>query len=131
MPGLLDKLLKEKPKAPSEVVTKLVAAFDGLGKSDKSAEQVSKYLGYAKVLLFGDEEHEAVKENAVQLAVEAANTDLLTLFVRNLHQLDFEARKDTAQVYGALVRIKDANDNMPGAAYVRAHPELLDTLFNG
>lgn len=130
----LDKLLKERPKSPAEVVAKLSAAFELLAssaKSEKALEQVSKYLGQAKLLLFGDDEHEATRDVAIALAVEAARTDLMSRFVKHLYELDFEARKDVAAVYGALVRIKDADDRTPGATYVQAHPELLTFLFEG
>ena len=133
MPGILDKLLKEKPKAPPEVAAKLVGAFESLatGKNDKILEQITKYLHFAKMLLFGDDEHEATKDNALALAIEATRTDLLARFIKGMHELDFEARKDVASVYGAIVRIKDAEDQAPGAAYVQAHPELMAYMFEG
>jgi hypothetical protein len=46
--------------------------------------------------------------------------------------LDFETRKDAAQVFGALVRIKeDAAERSPGAIYVEQHPDILRRLFDG
>jgi calcium binding protein 39 len=45
--------------------------------------------------------------------------------------LDFEARKDAAQVFGATVRIKDAEEKAPGAAYVLQRPYILNMLFQG
>lgn len=135
IPGLLDKLLKEKPKAPPEVVAKLLAAFESLqhGKTDKILEQITKYLQFAKMLLFGDDEREATKENALALAIEATNTTLLARLIKGMYELDFEARKDVASVYGAIVRIKekDGEDRAPGADYMQAHPELLESLFDG
>ncbi|PNH12115.1 Degreening-related dee76 protein [Tetrabaena socialis] len=136
----LDKLLKEKPKTPTEVVTKLLTAFDSLTATrrsnddramEKTHESVAKYLGFAKLLLFGDDEHEATKENATALAFEASRTELLSMIVKHLAELEFESRKDAAQVFGAIVRIKDNEERGPGASYVVAHPELPTLLFRG
>ncbi|KAG2450688.1 hypothetical protein HYH02_004527 [Chlamydomonas schloesseri] len=140
-PAFLQKLLAEKPKTPAEVVSKLTAAFEALQTAgrglrdekalDKAHESVAKYLGYAKLVLFGDDEHEATKENALALAQEAGRTDLLSLIVKNLGDLEFESRKDAAQVFGAIIRIKENDERGPGAAYVLGHPEIPTLLFNG
>ncbi|KXZ56674.1 hypothetical protein GPECTOR_1g607 [Gonium pectorale] len=134
----LDKLLKEKPRTPAEVVSKLTGAIEALSAarrdekaSEKANESLAKYLGCAKLLLFGDDEHEATKENAVALAQEASRTDLLSLIVKNLDVMEFESRKDAAQIFGALVRIKENDERGPGATYVLAHPEIPTLLFNG
>jgi len=50
---------------------------------------------------------------------------------QHLVDLDFEARKDAAQVFGATVRIKDAEEKAPGAAYVLQRPYILNMLFQG
>ncbi|KAG2499343.1 hypothetical protein HYH03_002918 [Edaphochlamys debaryana] len=135
---LFDKLLKEKPKSPTEVVSKLSAAFDALTAArqdvkaqDKAHESVAKYLGYAKLVLFGDDEHEATKENAVAFSQEAGRSDLLSMIVKHLGDLEFEQRKDAAQVFGAVVRIKENDERGPGAAYVLGHPEIPTLLFVG
>ena len=67
----------------------------------------------------------------IALAHEVVRTDFLLLLVTHLPSLDFEARKDAAQVFGAVVRIRDASDQCPGAGYVREHPQILDMLFDG
>ncbi|GLC35809.1 hypothetical protein PLESTB_000496500 [Pleodorina starrii] len=134
----LDKILKEKPKTPSEVVSKLTAAIEGIAAArkderaqDKAQESVAKYLGFAKLLLFGDDEHEPTKENAIALAQEAGRSELLSLIVKQLADLEFESRKDAAQVFGALVRIKENEERGPGAQYVINHPEIPTLLFVG
>jgi calcium binding protein 39 len=134
----LDKVFKEKPKTPSEVVTKLTTALEALAGVrkderglEKAQESVAKYLGFAKLLLFGDDEHEPTKENAIALAQEAGRSDLLSLIVKQLVELDFESRKDAAQVFGALVRIRENEERGPGAHYILNHPEIPTLLFNG
>lgn len=149
MPSFLDKLLKDKPKTIPEVVAKALSGYDTLaplvsapehtGKGgdaaakakDKALESISKYLGYMKLFLFGDDEKEPKKEEAIALAEEACRTPLLSQIVIFLEFLDFEVRKDAAQVFGALVRIKDRNDRCPGALYVQQNHHILDQLFEG
>lgn len=151
MPSFLDKLLKEKPKTVPEVVAKALAGYDTLaplvsapasehvGKAadanakakDKALESISKYLGYMKLFLFGDEEKEPKKEDAIALAEETVKTQLLSQIVIFLEFLDFEVRKDAAQVFGAVVRIKDRQDRCPGALYVQQNHHILDQLFDG
>lgn len=156
MAGLLesikDKLSKEKVKPPAELVAKAVSSFEALEHCknedsklhDKCLEAVGKYTGLMKAALYGDEEadakrseaeREAEKERrkgvAVQLAEEACKTNLLTSMVKYLKYLDFELRKDVAQVFSALVRIRDGQDHCPGAAYVLDNFPIVNALFNG
>lgn len=138
--SLLDKLgavLKDKPKSASDTVHKLVAAFNILEVGErekiveKSLESISKYLQWYKAYLFGSEEHEVTKDSVLQLAEEACQTDLLYLMVKHLALLDFESRKDAAQVFGATVRLKDADEKSPGAQYVLTHTYIVEKLFSG
>jgi calcium binding protein 39 len=139
MPQLFDirKLVKERPRSPAEVLAKAVvalSALDTLGRErgEREAASVHKYLGYLKFWLFGDEAgHEPTKESVVALAREVVRTEFASLLVHVLPVLDFETRKDAAQVFGAIVRIRDEDGTCPGAAYVRAHPDILATLFAG
>lgn len=129
--------MKERPKSVPEVLSKAVTALqalEGLGKErgEKEQQTVHKCLGYLKFWLFGDEQgHEPTKDNVVSLAYEVVKTDFQLLLVRNIALLDFETRKDAAQVFGAIVRIKDHEDKCPGAVYVQRHQEILNTLFAG
>ena len=132
------RLVKERPKTAPEIVSKAVAGLQALETAnrdralDRALEQVSKYLGYMKFWLFGDEGHEPTKDNVIALAHEVVRTDFLLLLVTHLPSLDFEARKDAAQVFGAVVRIRDAaGQECPGAGYVREHAQILDMLFDG
>lgn len=133
MPFDIKSLIKEKPKTAPELVSKTVNALTNLRtpKRDKMLESTAKYLGYMKFWLFGDEEHEPTKENVIALAVEVVRTELLTLLVVHLVELDFEARKDAAQVFGAVVRIRDEHHSCIGAKYVQDHMEVMDMLFQG
>lgn len=144
--GLFAKLVKERPKSPAEVLTKAVAALQALSARDKADNplstgakeqaQVHKYLGYLKFFLFGDEQgggHDPTKESVMALVNQVVKTDFQSLLVENLVHLEFEARKDAAQVFGAIVRIRDdaAEPACPGAQYVLHHQDILRILFEG
>uniref|UniRef100_A0A7S0RI09 Calcium-binding protein 39 n=1 Tax=Chlamydomonas leiostraca TaxID=1034604 RepID=A0A7S0RI09_9CHLO len=134
---LLDKLLKEKPKSAQDTIAKLIASFNALEVGgdtkahEKALESVSKYLKFLKIYLFGDEEREVTKEGVLELTKELMATDLLYLLTKHLSSLDFETRKDAAQVFGATVRIRDADDKSPGAHYVLQHPYIVNKLCAG
>lgn len=133
MAHYLEKVLnKAKSKSPHEMVAKCHAALEKLGEgsSDKQQEELGKYLGLMKVVIYGDGEVEASKDNALLLALEACKLNLPMLLCQKLALLDFEARKDAAQVCGAIFRM-DSNGDGPGTRYVHEHPEVLFTLFRG
>jgi len=142
-PGLFSKLVKERPKSPSEVLAKAVAALQTLRYRDsspligaKEQAQVHKYLGYLKFFLFGDEQgggHDPTKESVMSLVMEVVKTDFQLLLVQDLVHLEFEARKDAAQVFGAIVRIRNDTQDpaCPGALYVLQHPQIMEYLFEG
>lgn len=124
--------IKEKPKNPAEVVAKLYSALEVFDQeAPKTVENVAKSLGAMKLMLFGDEGKEPVKEHVMALASEACKTNLLLLLVRRLSQFEFEARKDAAQVFGALARIRESDEKCCGSMYIQHHPEVLDMLFAG
>ncbi|MEW5303377.1 MAG: hypothetical protein WDW38_001704 [Sanguina aurantia] len=137
MPNPLEFFIKEKPKSAAEVVSKTVAALQNVElakrerKIERALEKVALNLGCIKQFLFGDDSREPTKESVMSLAQEACKTELLSLLVKHLQELEFEARKDAAQVFGAIVRIRDPENRSPGAAYVEQHYEIIEQLFQG
>ncbi|KAG1678300.1 hypothetical protein FOA52_013921 [Chlamydomonas sp. UWO 241] len=136
--SLLDRVFDRSGRSAAEaVLTKLVAYLSALETekrqrekiTDKTNEGCTKYLAQLKIHCFGNEDTEVTKEGVLALAVEGCRTDILSLLVRNLPVLDFEARKDVGAVFGALVRVREGEtDSGPGAVYVLQHPELLELL---
>ena len=51
--------------------------------------------------------------------------------MNHLAALEFESRKDSAQIFCAIVRLKDQDDQPIGALHVRKHPAILDALIDG
>lgn len=128
--GIANKL---KLKTPQELVQRTQQTLSRLpyeANTDKIVEELGRYLNAMKVLMFGEENAPASKETALSIAYETCKTDLLMLMVRWLHVLQFEARKDAAQLFGAVVRLENKGDQ-PGVQFVSKHPDCLQTLFNG
>lgn len=138
---LLDNIkdvLKDRPKSGAAVLPKLLAQLQVLDTDkdkeravEKALEGIAKYLAQFKTFLFGTEDSEVSKESVLALANECVKTDVLLLLLRHLTILDFESRKDASQVFSAVVRIRDAAGQAPGAAYVRAHADMLELLLSG
>jgi calcium binding protein 39 len=133
-------LLKDKPRSAEEVVGKACQALEAQAQAnsgnkekavEKAKEDVERYLNFLKQWLFGDEAQGATRENAIAIAAEACRSELLRLMVTHIAQLDFEARKDVAQIFGAIVRIKDADEQPIGAQFLREHPDVLGDLIDG
>lgn len=129
----------DRSKTDTEVLAKLLGYLNTLNNervqaskvNDKTLEGVSKYLAQLKIHLFGNEDHEVTKGSVLALSNEAAKKDLLLLMVQNLNVLDFEARKDVASVFGALVRVRGEDGVAYGSAYVSGHPAILELLKCG
>jgi hypothetical protein len=61
---------------------------------------------------------------------QAVKTGFPVAAVAALPYLEFEARKDAAQLVGAIVRLDNGGDK-PGERYVLEHPQLITLLFDG
>lgn len=131
---MFDKVLhRVKSRAPPELVQKTVAVLERLGDStisEKQLDEVAKNLAAMKITLFSAGDSEQSRDAAILLAYEACKVGLPTAVAQALPFLEFEARKDAAQVVGAVIRL-DSGGECPGAAYVLENPGLLIVLFDG
>lgn len=93
-------------------------------------EEISKNLTSMKGILYGDGETEPIQEQMTQLSSEIYNTDLLPLLINNISKLEFEAKKDVAQIFNNLLR-RQIGIRFPTAEYIESRPEILDTLILG
>lgn len=128
---------KAKSKSPAELcrLTKdamLVLERDqGNRKAcEKATEDISKYLQSMKVILYGDGESEPNRELVAQLAQETYNTDLLLWLTNNMAKLEFEAKKDAAQIFNNLLR-RQIGTRYPTVEYICKREAILFTLVNG
>jgi calcium binding protein 39 len=127
-------MAKFRVKSPAELVQRTHQAFVRLpyeSQPERTAEELGRLLAALKECMFGDVEEHASRENALAVAREACATGLVSELVEALGLLDFEARKDAADVFCGVMRVGDADGGRPGAAYLEAHPDVVPTLLDG
>jgi len=121
-------------KNPAELASKAHQAFVRLpyeSSQGRIVEEISRLMTGMKECMFGEDEEHCSKENALVIAREACKTELVSEIVDCLGMLDFETRKDAAQIFGAIMRLEDESGHCPGKDYVQSHPDVLPTLFDG
>lgn len=128
-------LFGKSQKGPAEVVKALKEAVNSLEKGDKKAEKaqedVSKNLVLIKNMLYGTSESEPQTDIIVaQLAQELYNSNLLLMLVQNLNRIDFEGKKDVAQVFNNILR-RQIGTRSPTVEYICTKPDILYTLMSG
>mmetsp|Transcript_6935 Transcript_6935/g.10920 ORF Transcript_6935/g.10920 Transcript_6935/m.10920 type:complete len:337 (+) Transcript_6935:126-1136(+) len=127
---------RPKPKSPVELVKSIKEALVILdGRKDpksveKATEELSRNLSMMKAYLYGDNENPPSPEVVTLLATEVYSFDLLPDIVENIGKLEFEARKDVAQIFNNLLR-RQVGSRTPTVEYVMNHPALLDILVSG
>lgn len=133
-PGIFARL---RVKNPAELAAKAHQAFLRLpyeSSQDRTVEEIGRLMAGMKELMFGEGEL-CNKESALVIVKEACKTDLVTELVECLSMLDFETRKDVAQVFGSILRLEEVESdgavNCPGKEYVLRHLDILSTLFDG
>lgn len=62
--------------------------------------------------------------------VQSSTSDVLMHLLKKLALLEFEAKKDVAQIFNNLLK-RQAGKQYPVADYFIMHPELLDDLVSG
>lgn len=151
-------LFKSSPKSPQDLVKGLRDALQVLNttegggkKSDKvitpssnvrfivmtltswcmqAAEESAKILISMKNMLYGTDTQEPQTELAAQLAQEFYNHDIPLHLIHNLYRLDFEAKKDVAQIFNNILR-RQIGTRSPTVEYVCTKSEILFTLIKG
>ncbi|CAG2181066.1 unnamed protein product, partial [Oppiella nova] len=128
-------LFGKSSKSPYELIKSLsealVALERGDKKADKAQEDVSKNLVLMKNMLYGTNDTEPQTDIAVaQLAQELYNSNLLLLLINNLSRIEFEAKKDVAQVFNNILR-RQIGTRSPTVEYMCTKPEILFTLMDG
>lgn len=104
----------------------------GEALTEKSVNEISKAFSNVKWLLFGDEKHEPVQDDAMQVARLSCKHGLVPLLIETLRVLPFENRKEAAMVFGSVVRMHMMDDTCPGAAEVlRRAEDLVGFLIDG
>mmetsp|Transcript_5049 Transcript_5049/g.14100 ORF Transcript_5049/g.14100 Transcript_5049/m.14100 type:complete len:221 (+) Transcript_5049:166-828(+) len=127
---------KHKHRAPEELVR---ATHDSLqqlidqsdsNSRDKALEKLSKFLVEMKLEMLGDGEEQPQRDVQQALAAEVCRQGLMMILCAKLPQLEFEARKDAAMVFGQVLRTEQ-NGKLLGLEYVKAHQQILSTVIRG
>lgn len=125
-------LFGSSKKSPAEVAKSLRDALSALEKepsgkkADKVLEDVFKQLVAMKNILHGTGDQEPQTELVAQLAQEFYNSVLFQRLLSNLHKLDFESKKDVAQIFNNILR-RQIGTRSPTVEYISANRE--DILF--
>ncbi|XP_070539186.1 calcium-binding protein 39-like [Ptychodera flava] len=130
-------LFGKSQKSPQELAKVLREAMAVLEKEniadkkvEKASEDVSKTLIAMKNVLYGTGDQEPQTELVAQLAQEFYNLDLLLTLVTNLQKIDFEAKKDVAQIFNNVLR-RQIGTRSPTVEYICTKQEILFTLVRG
>ena len=100
-------------------------------KVEKAQEDVSRHLLLIKNMLYGTNDQEPQTDiNVAQLAQEIYNTKILNLLINNLSKIEFEAKKDVAQIFNNILR-RQIGARSPTVEYICTRPEILYDLMKG
>jgi len=117
------KLLKES-------LTTLEKGNGDVKKEEKAKEDLGKQLSNISSMLFSSDSDQQSDIMLAQLSQEMYNSGLLLLLLRNLHRIDFEGKKDTAQIFNNILR-RQIGTRTPTVEYICTSPEILFTLCMG
>jgi len=124
-------LFKAKHKSPQELVRNTKECLTKLDSDQKkNLETVSSNLVAMKQVLYGDAENEPVPELVAQLSQEIYSTDTLVSLVQHLGKLEFEAKKDVAQIFSNLLR-RQLGTRSPTVEYLCTKEQILIDLLKG
>jgi len=129
-------LFGKSSKSPTEIVKLLKESLTILEKGGdpkketKAQEDVGKHLGSISTMLFGSENDQQSDIVLAQLSQEMYNSGLILLLLRNLHRIDFEGKKDSAQIFNNVLR-RQIGTRTPTVEYICTTPEIVFTLCRG
>eukprot|EP00013_Stygamoeba_regulata_P029043 CAMPEP_0177655236 /NCGR_PEP_ID=MMETSP0447-20121125/14837_1 /TAXON_ID=0 /ORGANISM="Stygamoeba regulata, Strain BSH-02190019" /LENGTH=337 /DNA_ID=CAMNT_0019159097 /DNA_START=17 /DNA_END=1030 /DNA_ORIENTATION=+ len=132
-------LFGKKGKSPADLVKSTKEAFSTLEKGSnrgvpKAVTSLSGFLADMKLILYGDFQNEPVPEQSQELAAQILAAGLIPMFVNNLTELEFEAKKDVASIVNNLLRRpgNPASKDIKGCVELFAeNSDLLQTLVEG
>uniref|UniRef100_A0A0G2JZH0 Calcium binding protein 39 n=3 Tax=Murinae TaxID=39107 RepID=A0A0G2JZH0_RAT len=101
-----------------------------LARPSPATEEVSKNLVAMKEILYGTNEKEPQTEAVAQLAQELYNSGLLSTLVADLQLIDFEGKKDVAQIFNNILR-RQIGTRTPTVEYICTQQNILFMLLKG
>ncbi|XP_074658027.1 protein Mo25-like [Tubulanus polymorphus] len=127
-------LFGSSKKSPQELAKGLSDALlileRGDKKAEKASEEVSKILISMKNILYGINDQAPQADLVAQLSQEMYNHGLLLQLIMNLSKIDFEGKKDVAQIFGNVLR-RQIGTRYPTVEYICNKDEILFMLMRG
>ncbi|MGH0164830.1 UNVERIFIED_CONTAM: hypothetical protein FKN15_065420 [Acipenser sinensis] len=102
----------------------------GIHYAIPATEEVSKNLVAMKEILYGTNEKEPQTEAVAQLAQELYNSGLLSTLIADLQLIDFEGKKDVAQIFNNILR-RQIGTRTPTVEYICTQQNILFMLLKG
>jgi len=134
-------LFGKSSKSPAEVVKNLKDSLTNLEKFggdtvggkkvEKAQDDVSKYLFSISSLLFNNCDTDQQSDIILaQLSQEMYSSQLIPALLRNLSNMEFEARKETAEIFKHVLK-RQIGTRTPTVEYIGTCDEILSTLCKG
>jgi calcium binding protein 39 len=82
------------------------------------------------MLLIVQEMHNSGVLLMLLIVQEMYNSGVLLMLLRNLHRIDFEGKKDAAQIFNNVLR-RQIGTRTPTVEYICTTPDILFTLCKG
>ena len=129
-------LFGKSSKTPAEVVRGLkeslqVLEKDEMGrKAEKAVEEVSKLLVTISGLLFNCDTEQQGDIVLAQMSQEMYNSGLIPAILRNLARIEFEARKEAAEIFKHVLK-RQIGTRTPTVEYIATNDEILASLVRG
>lgn len=132
--GLFDKVLhkSKSTRTPADLVPKTCQSLDKLqdNSPQKLFDDTTTLLATLKSVLLADNQNDQTRDFAITVGYDACKNEMPLLLASKLGLLEFEAKKDAAQIFGFLVRLDNGGDK-PGVRFVQNNSDMLDMLFKG
>lgn len=114
-------------KAAQKDLPALAATVDDEKEAAANAAKISETLTAMKFMLYGDSENDPKKEEVDKLTQGLLESEVLLQLLQHMKKLEFEARKDVANIYNYILR----QVSQQAVDYVRKRPEILTLLVDG
>lgn len=129
-------LFGKSSKTPAEVVRGLkdslaVLEKEGTGRrAEKAVEEVSRHLVTIAGLLFSCDTEQQADIVLAQMSQEMYNSALIPAILRNLARMEFEARKEAAEIFKHVLK-RQIGTRTPTVEYIATCDEILASLVRG
>jgi len=121
----------KRTRKPQDLVKALKDALEKPNKkSEKAAEETSKCLSAICTFLYPTGDNVPSQEQIAVLAQEIYHVDVLTLLINNLGKLEFEAKKDAAQIFNSLLR-RQIGTRAPTVEHLCQKEHIITSLVQG